>query len=62
LNKKFKTGLIFLNVLLLLGIIIGQYEWLEPKTVIHVFFIPAFVISASLFPLAKESKKKNIEP
>ncbi|MFV9484904.1 hypothetical protein ACNI3T_13730 [Christiangramia sp. ASW11-125] len=60
MNKKIKTGLIFLNILLLLGIIIGQYEWLEPKTIIHVFFITAFVISASLFPLAKESKKKKI--
>jgi len=41
MNKEFKTGKIFLNILLFLGFIEDKTEWLEPKSVIHMFIIPA---------------------
>lgn len=43
-----KTGFIILNLLLLMSIIIGQYEWIAPRSVINIFVVPAFIISASL--------------
>ncbi|MFN4764117.1 hypothetical protein ACKGJN_13390 [Gillisia sp. Q332] len=43
-----KIGFYILNVILFSAIIIGQYEWIEPQTVISIFIIPAFIISASL--------------
>lgn len=61
MNKKLKIGLIFLNIILFLGIIVGQYEWLEPKSVIHIFIIPAFIISASLLPIMNNSNKNRKE-
>ena len=60
MSKKNKFGLIILNSLLFTGIIVGQYELLDLKSVIYIFIVPAFIISASLFPLMKNysSKKK----
>ena len=59
MKKNYKISLILLNVFLFSGIMVGQYEWIEPKSVIHIFIIPAFVISASLLPLTKELKNKE---
>ena len=59
MKKNYKISLIFLNVFLFSGIIVGQYEWIEPKSVIHIFIIPAFVISATLFPLTKKLEGKE---
>ena len=51
-----KIGYYILNLVLFAAIIIGQYEWLEPKSVISIFIIPAFIISASLTYKTKEKK------
>ncbi len=54
-----KTGFVILNLLLFIAIIVGQYEWISPKSVIHVFVIPAFIISASLQYSTKKKKNEN---
>ena len=54
--KVNKIGFYILNVILFSAIIIGQYEWIEPQTVISVFIIPAFVISLSLTYGVKNKK------
>ena len=54
-----KAGFIILNLLLFIAIIVGQYEWISPKSVIHVFVIPAFIISASLQYGMKKKKNEN---
>ena len=59
MNGRIKSGLVILNALLILAIIIGQYELLEPKTVIDIFVIPAFIISTSLFLFSKKSAKEK---
>lgn len=51
-----KIGYHILNVLLFAAIILAQYEWIEPKLVISIFIIPAFIISASLTYKTKEKK------
>lgn len=51
-----KTGFIILNLLLLMSIIIGQYEWIAPRSVINIFVVPAFIISASLQYGTKKKK------
>ncbi|MGW1456508.1 hypothetical protein ACWBC2_16095 [Salegentibacter agarivorans] len=56
-----KIGFYILNVILLSAIIIGQYEWIEPRTVISIFIIPAFIISASLTYGVKNKKVKRNE-
>ena len=53
-----KTGYYILNIVLFAAIIIGHYEWLEPKSVISIFIIPAFIISVSL---TYKTKEKNHE-
>ena len=55
-SKYNRIGMFLLNMLLLGGIIVGQFEILEVRSVISIFFVPAFVISAALFPL-KYSRK-----
>ncbi len=51
-----KTGFYILNVILFSAIIAAQYEWIEPRTVINVFIVPAFIISASLTYRVKNKK------
>ena len=51
-----KTGFVILNLLLFIAIIVGQYEWISTKSVIHIFVIPAFIVSASLTYKTKEKK------
>jgi len=55
INKK---GFIILNLLLLISIIVGQYEWISPKSVINIFVVPAFIISASLQYGTKKKKEE----
>lgn len=35
-----KIGYPILNILQFTAIIIGQYEWIEPKSVISIFLMP----------------------
>lgn len=50
-----------LNVLLFAAIIIGQYGWIEAKSVISIFVLPAFIISATLTYNAKDKKSEKNE-
>ncbi|MBZ9629741.1 hypothetical protein LB465_03035 [Salegentibacter sp. LM13S] len=55
-----KVGFYILNVILLSAIIIGQYEWIEPRTVISILIIAAFIISASLtYGVTKKTKRNE---
>jgi len=53
-----KLGYYILNVLLFTAIIIGRYEWIDPKSVISIFILPAFIISATLTYKTKEKKNE----
>lgn len=53
-----KRGWHALNFMLLLSLIIGYFELIETKTLVAVFIIPAFIISASL--RYKSNKEKAV--
>lgn len=55
-----KTGFYILNGILFSAIVVGQFEWIEARTVLSVFIIPAFIISASLtYGVTKNKTNKN---
>jgi hypothetical protein len=57
--KVNKYSFYALNVILIVAMILGSYELVEMKTLVDVFIIPAFVISASLRYKADTSKKQT---
>ena len=55
-----RIGYFLLNCLLFAAILVGYYEVLELKSVVAIFTVPAFIISASLqYGLQKGKKPKT---
>jgi hypothetical protein len=57
--NKAKNYIIISSILILIGIITNYYLIFSSKTIVDVFFIPAFILNVTALFLKKSNHEKN---
>jgi hypothetical protein len=57
--NKAKTYLLISSILILIGIISNYYLVFSTKTIVDVFFVPAFILNVTALFFKKRNNEKN---